>query len=352
MSILDTIRRWLQQEQIHWTLVPIAAPAGLPVDADRRACGIPVETGTSYLKIHMRSMSITATRRLWNVFHAALYSQVTLGLRNGTKAEIQAVLSPDFFRNLDPRRLQNVLMIDRTVFGPVPYAGGSLTTRMGVFAVKDADLATPFLGAVTSLASAAGVAYVAMAQPFIGPIKEAIELLAGAADATSLEIALDRENSPPQTGWFALVRLPAGSVTPAQLSIRPGNMELLKDGNSIPGTPYLVYSVDAYIRRSDWHQIEELKLVYEEFRDAVNHSNQTLAEQVVKQFRRRAVVCAELLPSHADEVAKAVEAEYKAAFPGGAVVNLIDSQQRHFKDLSVKFSDPAKSSSDASQSKK
>ena len=68
--------------------------------------------------------------------------------------------------------------------------------------------------------------------PFVGPIKKGVELLTGTADTTSLEIGILREYDPPVTGWYALVRVPGGSVKPGELSVSPGNFELLRNGKT------------------------------------------------------------------------------------------------------------------------
>jgi hypothetical protein len=337
MSLLDTIAGWWKQEQVNWTIEQVAPPAGLAADPELKPYGDPVLANTVYLRVKMRSMQVAATRKGWNLFHAALYSHVTLSLRNGSQAVLQTVLSPDFFRNIDPARLKNVVMVDRTLFGPVPYIGGSLAAKMGVFAVKDADLAAPLLGVLTDLAGAAGVSLVTAAKPFIGPIKQGVELLSGANATASLEIALDRDFDPPATGWFTLARHKAGTIKPGDLSVRPGNLELLHKGQSLSGVPYLLYSIDALTRRNDWAQIPELSALYNEFREAADRNDQNRATEVVKNFRRRATLSPELLPAHATEVVKSVEDELKIVFPGGATATDNVHRARVFGDLPVKL---------------
>lgn len=341
MSLLDTIAGWWKQEQVNWTIEPVTPPAGLAGDTELKPYGESVAANAAYMRVKMRSMQVAAVRKGWNLFHAALYSHVTLSLRNGAKADLQTVLSPDFFRNLDAAHLKNVMMLDRTVFGPVPYIGGVLAVKMGVFAVKDADLAAPLLGVLTDLAGVAGVSLVTAAKPFIGPIKQGVELLSGASAAASLEIALDRDFDPPATGWFALVRLKAGTVKAGGLSVRPGNLELLSLGQPLSGVPYLVYSIDALTRRTDWPQIPELSELYNEFRDAADRNDQNRATEVVKNFRRRAMLSPELLPAHASEVAKVVEDELKGVFTGGATsggsMAAGTKRTRAFADLPVKL---------------
>jgi hypothetical protein len=252
-------------------------------------------------------------------------------------------LSPNLLRDLDPKRIQNVLQIDRTIFGPVPYIGTKISFESGVFAVKHADLAAPFLTSLTDLASVAGVSLVSAAKPFIEPIKSGIELLTGTQDATSLEIALRRDLQPPQTGWYALLRASGQSVNASELTVEPTNFELLRHGRSMPGVPYIVFSIEANPKRPDWAQIPELKAAYADFSRAADAGNQHDANEAVKLFARRARLTAELLRTHVDDVIAAIEDEFKNLFPGGGTAGpkrVTAVSRRELSQLNVTFRAP------------
>jgi hypothetical protein len=317
MPFIDTIRGLWTTEQKNWALIPLTPPAA-PTSPKALPYGVGVNPHQAYVTVRMRSMAVTATRKGWSRFHAALYTEVSLTLKDGSSASIQSVLSPDFLRNLDAKRLQNVLQIDKTIFGPVPYIGTRIGFETGVFAVKHADLAAPFLTSLTDLAAVAGVGLVTAAKPFIDPIKNGIELLTGTQDATSLEIAISRDLQPPQTGWYVLIRVPASSTTASRFSVNATNFELLDNGNSVAGIPYLVFSIEGDAERPDWAQIPDLKAAYAEFVKAVNDNKQNDAQAAVDLFARRARVSPELLHTHADDLADALHAEIKRVFRGGA----------------------------------
>jgi hypothetical protein len=346
MSIIDSISGWWKQEQQNWALLPVTAPPALPQLPAAIGYGQNVNPHQAYVTVRMRSMAVTATRAGWSRFHAALYTQASLGMKDGSIASIQSVLSPDFLRDLDPKRIQNVLQIDRTIFGPVPYIGTKITFASGVFAVKHADLAAPFLTCLTDLASAAGVGLISVAKPFIEPIKSGIELLTGTKDATSLEIALFRELQPPQTGWYALVRVPGQNVNASELTVRPTNFELLRQGRTMPGVPYLLFSIEANAEREDWAQIPELKAAYADFAKAGDEGNQNDANEAVKLFARRARLSPELLRTHVDDVIAAIEDEFKKLFPGGGTAGPeraakgAASAKRDLSNLIVRFRQP------------
>jgi hypothetical protein len=333
MSIINSIKGLWSQQQQHWALLPIAPP---PVPQLPGALGYSqvINPHQAYVTVMMRSLGIAATRVGWNRFHAALYTQVSLGMKDGSIASIQSVLSPDFLRDLDPKRIQNVLQIDRTIFGPAPYIGAKISFDTGVFAVKHADLAAPFLTSLTELASAAGVALVSAARPFIEPIKSGIELLTGTQDATSLEIALSRELHPPQTGWYTLLRVPGQSIKASELTVHPNNFELLRNGRPMPEVAYLVFSIEANVQREDWAQIPDLKAAYADYARAADMGNQNDADQSVKLFARRARLSPELLRTHVDDVIAAIEDEFKKLFPGGGTAGPERGTEPSGRDLS------------------
>jgi hypothetical protein len=314
MSILETLQGWWKTEQMNWTLAQIPSPQ-IQAVPDAFPAGQALEANKGYITVRMRSMAISASRAGWNLFHAALHAETTIGLRNGDTALIQSVLSPDFLHDLDAAHLQRVLHIDRTIFGPMPYTGGPLSLNMGVFAVQHEDLAAPFLNVLETMATTAGVAFIGAAAPFVGPIKKGIELLTGTSAATSLEIGLLREYDPPVTGWYALVRLPGGAVDPKDLTVSSGNFELLRSGKSMPGTPYLLFSIDGAASRPDWARIPELKAAYADFSAAVKDDDQAKAKEAVDTFTRMARICPELLRTHVTDVISGIRDEYNSVFP-------------------------------------
>jgi hypothetical protein len=341
MSIIDAIKSLWKEEQKNWALLPLPAPK-VPQLPGAIAYGMTVDVRKAYVTFMMRSMAIASTRVAWNKFHAVLYTQASLGMKDGTVANIQSVLSPDFLRDLDADRIENVLQIDRTIFGPVPYIGTKISLETGVFAIKHADLATPFLTCLTELASAAGVALVSAAKPFIEPIKTGIELLTGTKDATSLEIALCRELQPPQTGWYSLIRMLGANAKASEFTVDPNNFELRRKGDAITGVPYLVFSIEGNTGRPDWAQIPDLKTAYADFAKAAVAGNQNEANEAVKLFERRALLSPELLPTHADDVVAAVKDEFKKIFPGGPTAGpaIAGAPVRDLAQLRVRFRSP------------
>jgi len=282
MGFLEWLTEFWKQEQQHWTLCTVQAPQ-IQRPADTFPDGHTLEPHKAYVTLKMRSMAIDASRIGWNRFHAALLSRCQLGLRDGSQMDIRTVLSPDFLHGLDQKHLERVLHMDRMIFGPAAYIGGPLFVEIGVFAVKHADLASPFLSLLEELAGTAGVSFVSAAMPFAGPIKNGIELLTGTADAVRLQIALLREFDPIVTGWSALIRQPASNLSIGDLSVRDGNYELLYKSKPLD-TQYLLFSFEGSSTRPDWGRFPELREAYAEFRNHVAAGRQNEAKYRIRNI--------------------------------------------------------------------
>jgi hypothetical protein len=116
----------------------------------------------------------------------------------------------------------------------VPYRGGDVKLEAGLFSVKEADLAAPFLEVLDDLSSAAGTSVIG-ALPFAGPLVKAFDMLVAAPDAVQLEIGVS--NTMPAGdlragGTFVVMRAPVGTVNGARLA------KLVEDEvNAIVGAP-------------------------------------------------------------------------------------------------------------------
>jgi hypothetical protein len=128
-----------------------------------------------------------------------------------------------------------------------------------------------------------------------------------------------------------------GEAQPGDLAVQSGDYALLRRGQLMHGVPYLVYSIEALRQRHDWMQIKELRDVYDEFTAAVDKNRQNDAGEHVKHFRRRALLCPELLPTHAKIVADMVQLEYETLFTGGGVAAAGPRKAKNFEDLPVVF---------------
>lgn len=297
----DIVRRKTQD----WTYGMLNArnvPFKSPVEAI-----LPEEV---YIDVTLRSMRVVHVRRGLTRFHGVVHSAVSLPHLSGKLAEFSTVISPDSLKNADASHLDRVIQVDQCIAGPIPYRGGRLEMEIGLFSVKEADLAAPYITLLQSLSKTAGVSFINAALPFVEPLKLGVNLLTGSNDSTVLEIGLSESLDTPKTGWYAVIRAPKTALKIAELRVARDDFRLL-DGSDAPigDFPYMVFSIFAAKHRADWFLIPDLKEPYARLQDAVRRGKSDEAAATLTVFRTVALTCPDLIATDAEKLAARVASE-------------------------------------------
>lgn len=271
----------------------------------------PINAELSYVTVKLKKMRIVNVRVGFNRFYGAVHADVGLWHAAGRKINFQQLISPPDLQDVSSGNLDRTIVVDRDIFGPAPYRGGALDLNLTLLAVKSEDLAGPFLSVLTDLASAAGVSYVKMAEPFLKPLSDGIALLSGTRGATGREIALVTNLSPPRAGVYVVAR-----ATKDQLdlsTVRLAADYTLNDSSGAPVIkyPYLVVSIEGSSERIDFMGIPEVKAAYDAVKKAVIDDDPRAYQETLTVFRHVVLLCDDLLMPHAkklfDEVKKKMD---------------------------------------------
>src|ERR1039458_9076544 len=295
-----------------WTYTKIPAnktPEGL-AHAD-------VKPEDGYLNVWLQSFRITNVRKGLKKFYGTVYSFTSLPILDGNggkKAEFQVATTPGQLKNIDAEHVDRIIVLNKRLLGPIPYRGGDVELEVGLFSIKEADLAGPFLSVLDSLSKTAGVSFISAALPFAGPLKDGINLLSGASSDSILEIGLSTVYSPAETGYFAIMRAQQNQVDPAQLRI-DNNRQLVEDrtGKPISDYPYLVFRVEVSKQREDWFLIPDLAAAYKALRDEIKGGVLNKINDAFAVFRRTALTCPDLLLADAKLLVAKIASDVKAA---------------------------------------
>ncbi len=280
--------------------------------------GTPVQSGSDYLSITLKSMRVCDVRRGWTKFYGLTQSYVSLPTLDGRIAEIATVVSPDELKKVDDSHVDRVIQVNAPLLEEVAYNGGSVELELGLFSVKEADLAAPFLTLLQSIADKAGVSFLSTIAPFFEPFKKGIESLSGTNDAVSLEVGLATAFKPLSTGWFVVMRAPRDSVDITKLKVTPHDFRLVDSkGAPVGRYPYMVFTIAAASRKSNWFAIPEIASVYRELRDAVRRGDYEDSKELVGQFRRTAMSSVDLHQADAVQIAEQVKTATEAVLGGG-----------------------------------
>jgi GH24 family phage-related lysozyme (muramidase) len=290
---------------------PIVAPAGW------LAGGQEIEPGEAYVALRVLSARVVHARRLFSRYHAAVHARLDMLYEGGTgRSEREVVLAPDDFRNLDPGGGGRLLQLDRPLFGPAPYIG-DLRLSLGLFSVKSSDLAGPYLALLSQLAETSALGFLRAAQPFVAPLRGAVELLFGTSGNADLDCGVVRGFSALRTGLWASIGATRAEIDPAGLQLDPLDFRLLHaDGLAVTEYPYVVFSIESAGARADWMAVPDLREAWEALRGRVaDGAPETELHALFDAFRRRCLASPDLTSADARRLVRRAEARFAGTGP-------------------------------------
>jgi hypothetical protein len=254
-------------------------------------------------------MRVLYVRKGLNRFFGTVHSFISIPHLSGEAAEFHVVTTPSKLRDIDASNVNQVISLNQRLLGPIPYRGGDLDIELGLFSVKSGELAGPFLGVLEGMAKAAGVTYVNVALPFIGPLKEGINLLAGAQGDSMLEVGLSQTYQLPETGYYVVIRAQQGTLDLSKVKVTQDYQLEDPQGQLIRDYPYIVFCVEASPGRDDWFQIPEVSAAYKTLRDTVRTGDVNRSKEAFTVFKRIVLTSPDLLIADAQRLVNKVETE-------------------------------------------
>jgi hypothetical protein len=288
-----------------WVFSPLAA-SQVP-EEPRTSDIIPIDE--AYLGMTLRSMRIVNVRKMTTKFYGVVHSYTTLSHLSGTEAAFHTVTTPTELRNIDPQHIDRVIQVNMPLLGPIPYRGGPVGLELGLFSVKEADLAAPFIDVLVSAASKAGIAVVSAALPFIEPLKKGIDAITGADADAILEVGLSTNLDPLKTGWYVVMRAPKQDINISRLSVTPEDFRLVDaDTNQlVQNYPYMLFTVSYIKQRPDWFTLPDLSRPYQEIQTAARSRDYNTVKELIIAFKRRALTSDDLITDDAVRIATLVK---------------------------------------------
>lgn len=270
----------------------------------------PLVSKTGYIRIFLKTWRVDNIREGWSEFYGAVHGYISTSRFGGGIVDVNAFTSPNQLQNADPKHANRIISLNYPLFGPVPYMGGDLSVKIGLFSIKSADLSGPFLDVLSTIASAAGGgAYVAAVKPFIDPLKKGIEAVTDTSQDTRLEIGLVKTYNVPATGYFAVIRADEAEIDKSKFRI--DNDERLvndSDGKPIRDYPYFVFTIEYTAQHETWYDIADLQQAYSELSANINDDNSTAAilQSAYLRFRKKVKQSPDLIPPDMDRVLEEV----------------------------------------------
>ncbi len=262
----------------------------------------------AYVQVILRRMRIVNIRVATKKFYAAVHSDLGVLHQSGTVVNFKQLIAPIELKNVDSASFDRTIVSNQPILGPTPYRGNALQLNLALVSVVSSDLAGPYLEVLSGLASAAGVAFISAAQPFLKPLASGIDLLTGIPGASKREIQVVTELAPLQTGVFVVIRATQNDLDLKDIRVANDYALQYSDGQPVTQYPYMVASIEASSDRNDWMSIPELKTAYEDVAEAVRRDKPDEYKEALAAFRRTALLNGDLLFDHSKKLVAQVKA--------------------------------------------
>jgi hypothetical protein len=289
-----------------------------------------------YLSIILKSMRIVDVRKGLSKFYATVHSHIEVAHLSGKPASFNYITTPDNLEKLDGARIDRVVNLNRRLLGPVPYRGADVKMEVGLFSIKESDLAAPFINLLSGMSSLGGVSFISTALPYVKPLEDGIALLTGSSDDTILEIGLNTELDKVSTGYFVVIRANKNDIDADNLIIDKRDFRLVnKNGSAIENYPYMVFEISAATFRDDWFNIPEVSLSYNKLREEVQKGNYNDASDALKALKRIVYTSPDLLLKDAKSIYDKVETDINEVLKAIQTRSTNDFKLRNLSEFSL-----------------
>jgi hypothetical protein len=293
----------------------------------------PVEPGSGYVSVVLRAAQLSDSRRGLDRLHAVVHSVITIPSDVGP-AEFSTVIAPPDFTADSVSGLERFIRLDHRLLGPVPYIGGALEIQVGLFAVPGSELAQPYIKLLQTLGEQAVLPFVSAARPFIAPLVQGINLLAGGGRGTTMEIGFDLTQAPARRSRIIALGMPHSAATDQGVRLADDGVSVVdRNGRPLTEQPALVVEVYTDQRRPDWPSIPELAAAYERVRNDYRAGRRAELDRSLEEFRRTAVTCVDLLMPDRRSAVRRVQREIADAGPPSTGARGTDPAPKELRTL-------------------
>ncbi|HEX4391893.1 MAG TPA: hypothetical protein VH084_10180 [Mycobacterium sp.] len=269
---------------------------------------VAIEANKRYVSIMLRQMRIVNARVAFSRFYGTVEFYGRIPHLSGAPFEFASVTTPSQLRDIRRKDLNNFVIGSKRLLGPVPYVGGDLEIEIGLFAIKSQDLLMPYLDLIEDLSTAAGLAFVNVAAPYIATIKKGATALIRPEGSASLEIGASLTFPTVQAGTYFAARLAGGGRDLSKFSLDDSGRLLDDQRRLVSDVPYLVFSITEAAVRDDWHQIPAVSAAYNQLTQAI-HDQQSPKDidSYIEHFRRVLLTDPDVLYEHAKQIVEQTE---------------------------------------------
>ena len=278
--------------------------------------GAPALPGESYLTIDVVAIWIPYVRKGLTKFYGTVHGTVDVPSETGETAKFQ------LFDVLADAKEMDAAHLDRIIQGPfrlldgVPYRGGGVNLRVGLFSIKGAELTLPYLTLLKNMSATAGIAFLSQAMPFVELIRNGVSTIAG---GDQLEIGRSGLFDPIQVGTYAIVRATSDQVPLKSLTFVENSRDLLTNGKKLQTQPYMVLRIQTTTDRPYFYSIPEVKSAFRQMKEQFQRTPKdfTANNRAFDAFEVNTRLSPDLLAQHAIKLVADVRKQYESFLDEG-----------------------------------
>ena len=231
----------------------------------------------TYLRLRLARMFLKDRRVLFQTKYPIFHINARFNGLDGP-VETNFVVRPEMAGSDDKSDLDDIVILDQTVFGPVLYRGGDLGLVFGLYAAPADDWAKRFIQLAEGVSKLTLNAGLATAISVANTIKGSVESLVN-SDGMDLKLGLDKElkqNEWLVPGYMVMIAAADDQVPHDELTF---DGELRRaDGSIYTDHDYIVLAIEANNHRSDWQGLGYGRM----WQDLMKKSSEAQEVQAVK----------------------------------------------------------------------
>jgi len=273
--------------------------------------GPPTSPGESYLTIDVAAIWIPYVRKGLTKFYGAVHGTVDVPSETGDIAKFQLFDVLADAKEMDASHLDRIIQGPFRLLDAVPYRGGGVNLRVGLFSVKGAELTLPYLSLLKNMSATAGIAFISQAMPFVELIRNGVSMIAG---GDQLEIGRSGLFDPIQVGTYAIVRATGEEVPLKGLRFAENTRELSSNGKKLEAQPYMVLRIQTSTDRPYFYSIPEVKSAFRQMKEQFQRTPTDFAanNRAFDAFEVNTRLSPDLLAQHATNLVAEVRKRYES----------------------------------------
>ncbi len=223
--------------------------------ADQHAVPEKLETEETYLRLRLTRMFLQNQRDWFRTKYPVVHTSLRFAGIDGI-VETHFIARPEMSGDENTRNLDQIVVLDQTLLGPILYRGGDLDLLLGLYAAPADDWAQRFIGLAEAISQVTLNAPLSTVISVASSVKKAVEgTLLG--DGVSLRLGLDKELKEHEwlaPGHLVMIAAPDNQIDQSKLVVEDGEL-LTQQGDIYTAHDYIVLAIEVSESRSDWQSL-------------------------------------------------------------------------------------------------